>query len=372
EAAPDFDLAELEPGPTLTDDGDDEITDAAAASLLDDDDGDVFTGDASVEDMMLYEPPPYTEGGFALPPPTGGAEEAPPDPFPEAVPGLASDDVAGTAETQDADPAPDLEPDAGAKTLDPPPVRRLAGAPPPHAPALDEKLLPLPSALRGPRGRPRFFMPLAREDFRDPDIVALCRHEADFGGWRRAVRAFLDHHLMPGDALIDVGAHWGVFAMSAATRWPGEVSAIAIEPEPVNVERMRRWIEANRLGAVVEVAAIAAGDAPGNRAFRYGPGSMSHAAVDAAEGDFVAQVGTIDDLLSARPGFASRRLFLKVDADRDGPAAIRGAKRTIREDRIAAVLWTRGPTADRDPGRADFLETLDMLSGEGFTHHRLP
>ena len=54
----------------------------------------------------------------------------------------------------------------------------------------------------------------------------------------------------PGDLVIDVGAHVGVFAIYLAKRHPG-ISALAFEPDPVNFHNMLANIAANRVVNVI-------------------------------------------------------------------------------------------------------------------------
>ena len=46
--------------------------------------------------------------------------------------------------------------------------------------------------------------------------------EAEHAGVRVLQPAFFDRHLQAGDIFFDVGAHFGLYAMGAATRLPGE------------------------------------------------------------------------------------------------------------------------------------------------------
>src|SRR5688500_14024452 len=97
----------------------------------------------------------------------------------------------------------------------------------------------LPSAAKGPDGQSRFRVPLLKELINsDPGIRYLVSYESVYGGYEANSRQFFDEHLAPGDVFIDVGAHWGTFALSAATRYPGQISVIAIEAHPLNTTQL--------------------------------------------------------------------------------------------------------------------------------------
>ena len=242
----------------------------------------------------------------------------------------------------------------------------------------DEGILPLPSAFRDEQGRPRFSMPILREHFRDPDIINLCRQEADFGGYEYAARRFLDDHLLPGDVFLDVGAHWGVFAMTAASRWPGEVKVLAVEPEIENLRRMRHWIDANGMAEDIEIIAAAVGEKRATAVFRRTT-SMRHRLVglrgpDATvlEGDFDIPVASIDEIVAARPEMHGRRVFLKIDVEGSEPEAIAGAEELLDSGRVAAVIWSRGKQFDREPDRERLLDMMRFLQDKNFVHLRFP
>jgi len=93
----------------------------------------------------------------------------------------------------------------------------------------------LPSVFRDPKGDARFNLPIPKAFLKDPAIKHLIEREARYGGFEYPTRAFFDAHLEPGDVFIDVGAHWGMLSLSAATRHPGEISVLAIEADPANV-----------------------------------------------------------------------------------------------------------------------------------------
>ena len=82
----------------------------------------------------------------------------------------------------------------------------------PVAKPADEVLL-VPSAFTKPDGAPRFVMPIARRFLADAGVGYLARYETQHGGYEYPTRCFLDQHLQPGDVFIDVGAHWGLYAL---------------------------------------------------------------------------------------------------------------------------------------------------------------
>src|SRR5262249_16652811 len=117
-------------------------------------------------------------------------------------------------------------------------------SPQPPTAAGDDPLL-LRSAFVKSDGSPRFVMPIPRTFLADAGNGYLARHETQFGGYEHPTRLFLDQHLRPGDLFIDVGAHWGLYALTASTLFPGEIPVLAIEPEPENQRHLQEWIIRN-------------------------------------------------------------------------------------------------------------------------------
>ena len=113
-------------------------------------------------------------------------------------------------------------------------------------------------------GHPRFRMRLPAARIRhDLGIALLFSQETASIGYEMGLRRFLDAHLESDDVFIDVGAHWGIHALTAATRRRGEITVIAVEPHPANLEHLRRWIADNDLDQDIEVIPAAIGAATG-------------------------------------------------------------------------------------------------------------
>lgn len=121
--------------------------------------------------------------------------------------------------------------------------------------------------------------------------------------------------LRPGDAVVDVGANIGAFAVYAAQRSCGRL--LAIEPHPDNAEFLRQNLRAN--GAErAEVAQCAVADAPGTLPLFIGRAGTTHRIVGGPrEGEGGASIDVrvvpLPQLL-AEHGF-DRVDFLKLDCE---------------------------------------------------------
>lgn len=234
----------------------------------------------------------------------------------------------------------------------------------------------LPSAVKQPDGKPRFHLALINQLVTlDPGIEYLVLHETLYGGFEAVSRQFFDAHLEPGDVFIDVGAHWGVYSFSAATRWPGQIDVLAIEPHPLNVLQLLKGVVFNKLERAVEVAAVAAGAKSGTVLMRAGS-TMGYSLDESTPLDpqtpLRVAVVTLDELIAARPDLGQRRLFLKIDTEGFEYEVILGARRLLESGRVAAVMWEKGTSYGVQPGRDKVLRLMDEFRRLGFTLHRFP
>src|SRR5262249_51808967 len=153
-------------------------------------------------------------------------------------------------------------------------------------------------------------------------------------------------HVRPDDVFIDVGAHWGIHSLTAATLWPGQVAVLAVEAHPDNAARLGSWIGRNRLEADIDVISKAIGDAESAVRVWVSASSMAHHLRGAASepGMTTIEVGmtTVDRLLAERPHLHWRRFIVKIDVEGYEPEVLAGARRLFSTEEVAAVLWEKG------------------------------
>ena len=232
----------------------------------------------------------------------------------------------------------------------------------------DQTEIEFPSAALDANGLPRFVMEIPVSLLlSDLGAAHLFYREVADQGYEFALRRFLDLQLRSDDVFIDVGAHWGIHSLSAATRLPKEVSVLAIEPNAENSARLKRWVERNRVESEVEIIPKAVGDREGVAHMRVNGSSMGHRLTDdGVEVDMT----TLDKVLADRDWLRWRRIFLKIDVEGYELEVLAGAKRLFSVCQVAAVIWEK----------ADFHETtvqgnrnsaiFDFLDRHGFEHYR--
>ncbi len=236
----------------------------------------------------------------------------------------------------------------------------------------------LPSAWRMNDESARFVIRIPARYTNDAGVRVLVNEETHHGGYEFATRQFLDEHLQPGELLIDVGAHWGVFSFQAATLHRGRVKVLAIEPDGENLEQLQDAIMRNHLADQIVVIAAAAGASSGavplvrnstmgHSPFGYGlPGAMQKQA------SFEAPMVSIDGLLKERPELGSSDVFVKIDVEGYEPEVLEGMRGLLASGRVKAIVWEYGRAFQTGERRQRMLNMVDCMVDHGLLQWRFP
>lgn len=227
-------------------------------------------------------------------------------------------------------------------------------------------------------GKPRFTMVLPPGTLKDPGVRALVRGETERGGYEYPTRAFIDAHLGASDLFIDVGAHWGIYSLHAATRHRGGVRVLAIEAHPGNIGPLTQGVTGNGLGGSVEVICVAAGAKPGSAPLVFNS-TMGHSLYGLGLPEGAGRLGEVtvpvlplDLLLAERPERAKRRMILKIDVEGYEPEVIEGARHVLDSGRVAAVIWEHGSAFGTGERREAMMAMCRALEARGYRQFRFP
>ncbi|MBC7950218.1 MAG: FkbM family methyltransferase [Rhodospirillaceae bacterium] len=235
----------------------------------------------------------------------------------------------------------------------------------------------IPSAQRNAKGEPRFNLVVAQNLMNDLGVKHLIQQEVFHGGFEMPARNFFDRHLTAGDVFMDVGAHMGMFTLSAATAAP-QVRVVAMEPHPVNLHYLIKSVHANQLQDRVNVVAAAADEVAGLVKLNASQGTMGSSLLP--HGEQVARASraaplyvpavSLDDVVAATGNTHADRFFLKVDVEGVEPRVLSGGRALIESGKVAAMLVEKGSNYDDAAHCATLAATLDWLAGLGFSFHR--
>lgn len=162
--------------------------------------------------------------------------------------------------------------------------------------------------------------------------------------------SFLRDRCAPGDTVMDIGAHLGLFSVVMARLVGPSGRVFSFEPTPLIREVLEKTVFLNCCEGLVEVRPEAVAGATGTATF-YDTGMiMSNAnslvlTERSRRGLSVATV-TLDDFVAAR---GLRPRCLKIDVEGAELALLRGARATFLTCRPAAALSLH-PASFPDPG----------------------
>jgi len=175
----------------------------------------------------------------------------------------------------------------------------------------------------------------------------------------------------PGSLVVDVGANFGLYALSAALYARPHGHVFAFEPAPNAFALLARNIADNGLGGAVTAQAAAAGAAAGRAAFYIGRDvsfSSLHRtkrlddAADAVDVEVVA--------LDAALAHVQAVDLLKIDVEGGEAEVLRGARDLLRRSRAPIVQFEFSHKNIDEARRAAFDETIALLASDGFRVYR--
>jgi FkbM family methyltransferase len=152
-----------------------------------------------------------------------------------------------------------------------------------------------------------------------------------YAGLHEAVdMLFLLHLLRPGDLLLDVGANVGSYTVLASG--VSGARTMAFEPDPDTVAQLRRNVELNGLGDLVELYPVALGASETEVRFTVGGDTVNHvASPDDKEWRTVRQA-RLDDITTG-----TSPLMMKIDVEGYEEEVLKGAEAALAAPGLRVV-----------------------------------
>ena len=172
------------------------------------------------------------------------------------------------------------------------------------------------------------------------------------GLYEYEVQRRIEEDVGPGEVFYDIGAHSGYFTLVGSSLCRRDGRVIAIEPVPLNVDRLRRHVKINRLRNV-DIIDQAASDTVGTARFSLAANEWIGRLAD--DGEIEVPTITVDALVER--GYPPPDA-MKIDVEGAEVRVLRGAERTLRSHRPNLYFETHGPElTDR---------CLEYLKGLGY------
>jgi FkbM family methyltransferase len=141
--------------------------------------------------------------------------------------------------------------------------------------------------------------------------------------------SFTAHFLRKGDLFGDVGSNIGAYTILAAGVRGANV--IAVEPVPATVAALKRNVGINAIGDLVTIKEIGVGETGGTMYFSVDQDCMNHI-VSEKEG-LQIPVSTLDAIFAEKAP-----TLLKIDVEGFEAAVLNGAKRTLADPQLEAII----------------------------------
>lgn len=186
----------------------------------------------------------------------------------------------------------------------------------------------------------------------------------------RDFEAFM-HLVGPGSVVVDVGANFGLYALSAAIYAQPHGWVFAFEPAPNAFALLERNIADNGLGASITAKPSAVAATAGHAQFHVGRDvsfSSLHRTTRLEDGatNVDVEVVTLDQALAHVQSID----VLKIDVEGGEGDVLLGARELLKRSRSPIVQFEFSHKNMNETRRAGFEKIVAMLAGDGFRIYR--
>ncbi|HEY4165910.1 MAG TPA: FkbM family methyltransferase [Reyranella sp.] len=165
-----------------------------------------------------------------------------------------------------------------------------------------------------------------------------------------------------GAVFLDIGAHWGFYALLAhAKGWFERI--VAFEPDPANYAQLQANLFLNGGSAAIEAMKLAASDRAATFGLRVDSRNRGGAQlVEAARDTVTCEAVRVDSVLD----FAGKLLVVKMDVENHEEAALDGLLALLRKNHcvLQIEVWTGAESLDDDRPR----RVIERLAKIGIRH----
>jgi FkbM family methyltransferase len=178
---------------------------------------------------------------------------------------------------------------------------------------------------------------------------------------------FLKASVKPGDTVLDVGAHIGLFAVIASQLTGNKGRVIAFEPAPATFSLLEQTVRINKASDAITTVQKAVGSGPGKTTFFISQhtadnsNSLVSYLGDRALNGIDIEITSIDTIVAEQQ--LRQISFMKIDVEGAEYDTLRGAEQTFKTIRPRAIVAIH-PTpikakGDTLEGIYDFIQSLN-------------
>jgi FkbM family methyltransferase len=169
-------------------------------------------------------------------------------------------------------------------------------------------------------------------------------------------------HCPDGAVFLDIGAHWGFYALLAHTKgWFERI--VTFEPDPANYAQLQANLFLNGASIAIEALKLAASDRAATFGLQVDSRNRGGAHLVAATNDAVTcEAVRVDSVLD----FAGKLLVVKMDVENHEEAALDGLLALLAKNHcvLQIEVWTGAESLDHDRPR----RVIERLATLGIRH----
>jgi FkbM family methyltransferase len=151
---------------------------------------------------------------------------------------------------------------------------------------------------------------------------------------------FLLHFLRAQDLFVDIGANVGAYTILASAEIKSKT--IAIEPVPSTFKNLMNNIFINQMQDRVSSMNIGLGSKKGNLKFTKSLDQENHVATENEKETIEVEINTLDSIL-----IEDIPSLLKIDVEGFETEVLSGAKKTLENDKLKAIIIELNGLGDR-------------------------
>ncbi len=178
----------------------------------------------------------------------------------------------------------------------------------------------------------------------------------------------LSRRLLPGTLFLDIGAHYGIYSISAGVRCP-DCKVIAFEPSPMNYDILKKNVALNGLKNIAAYD-LAVSDRPESREFQVSEQSDNSGFYGSPYHKVKKKIPvnaiSIDQFIDHSPAVP---VIVKIDVEGHEISVLEGMKRLSGASDEITLLIEFNPDTLIKAGRRpeDLLSTVDRMGFEMYT-----
>lgn len=183
----------------------------------------------------------------------------------------------------------------------------------------------------------------------------------------KSATEIMKNFIQPGDVLLEAGANIGYYVLLEASLLKNKGKIYAIEPEPKNIELLKKNVSLNKLDTLVEVHHMAFSDKSGVLPLYLSKEANLHSFIKPKQKNYqtvMVKMSTIDEFMKKRSDIN----FIRMDIEGYECKVIDGMKKFLKKKGPLKLFIELHPQL---VAKNEMIRLLTILKNSGFKLHTL-